>query len=121
MTGAQSYFTRLERNRCHLRTSQAHLNEAGPQLHTDNMFMVHLQVRLPDRLKHIDRDPHLFHPVTVFQYILLISKVALLLLKHRSPPAPHDNDWPERYLAADFGRGSRCSCAKLQLSMFSDT
>jgi hypothetical protein len=77
MTGAQAYFARFEPNHCHLATSQAHLNEAGPQLHTDNMLMVHLQVRLPDSSKHIDRDPHLFHPVSVFRYILLISKVIL--------------------------------------------
>ena len=59
-TREKSHFPCLERYSSHCGTLQAHLNEAGTQHHAENMFILHLHVRLSDGRKHIDGYSHSF-------------------------------------------------------------
>src|SRR6516225_11661477 len=59
-TREKSHFSRLERYSSHHATLQAHLDEAGPQHHPENVLVLDLHVRLSDRRKHIYRYSHSF-------------------------------------------------------------
>src|SRR5258708_17844498 len=59
MTGAQSHFAGIVDEPRHRRTLEALLNGAGPQQQTEKLLMVHLQVGLSGRSKHLDCDLHL--------------------------------------------------------------
>jgi hypothetical protein len=59
-TREKSHFSRLERYSSHCGTLQAHLDEAGPQHHPENMLVLDLHVRFFDRRKHIHRYFHSF-------------------------------------------------------------
>src|SRR5262249_8512598 len=57
-TREKTHFLCLERYSSHCGTLQAHLNEAGPQHYAENMLILHLHVRFPDRRNHIHRYSH---------------------------------------------------------------
>src|SRR5215472_6751506 len=52
-TREESHFSRLEGYSSHCGTLQAHLNEARPQYHRENMLILYLHVRLSGRRVHI--------------------------------------------------------------------
>jgi hypothetical protein len=57
-TWKKSHFACLEPYSSHCGTLQAHLNEAGPQHHTENMLILHLHARLSGRRMHIYSHSH---------------------------------------------------------------
>src|SRR5215471_20445545 len=62
-TWKKSHFACLERYSSHCGPLQAHLNEAGPQHHTENMLILYLHARLSGRRMHIYSYSHsLGHP-----------------------------------------------------------
>src|SRR5262245_60700713 len=63
-TWKKSHFASLERYSSHCGALQAHLNEAGPQHHAENMLILHLHMRRSGRCMHIYSYSHsLGHPL----------------------------------------------------------